>query len=481
MPKRKREDGSVEAEGAKQKSLRTLQAEAKVHHGQNLIHRAFKTAKGFERQKLGRRRKTALSKKDDKDVARIDAETEALKAGHIHNATTLKSTLDFNKAASNYLAKTLLKIKAISESPDRPSNLTLTSQSSDPAVLNVTARLCKSNPVREVLPKILSDVETALGVASKDGPKKTAASKNESRKASKIETSDVSQSDDGQVISDPRTRNGSPDSESEEDDFAGFSDGDLASDDDDDDDDEAFAAFDSRLASSSDSDDENGPPRSAFDVRALLQAHRSEDEANDFESDISDSPQPKKGTSRKQSAKEPSISLSPSASPSPPPPTIKPNASAFLPSLTMGGYISGSESAEDVDEPVKKNRRGQRARQAIWEKKFGKEAKHVKDGGKDGGKGGRNEGWDAKRGATEGGRGGRGGKFGRGGRGGGMSSGRGAAGSGANGVAVGKSKAGEKHRDDDGPLHPSWIAAKKRKEEKDKMAMPFQGKKITFD
>lgn len=329
-----------------------------------------------------------------------------------------------------------------------------------------------------MLPKILSDVETALDVASKDGPKKTAASKNESRKASKIETSDVSQSDDGQVISDPRTRNGSADSESEEDDFAGFSDGDLASDDDDDD--EAFAAFDSRLASSSESDDEDGPPRSAFDVRALLQAHGSEDEANDSESDISDSPQPKKGKSRKQSTKELSISPSPSASPSPSP-TIKPKASAFLPSLTMGGYISGSESAEDVDEPVKKNRRGQRARQAIWEKKFGKEAKHVKDGGKDSGKGGRNEGWDAKRGATEGGRGGRGSKFGRGGRGGGMSSGRGAAGSGANGVAVGKSKAGEKHRDDDGPLHPSWIAAKKRKEEKDKMAMPFQGKKITFD
>lgn len=371
----------------------------------------------------------------------------------------------------------MLKIKAISESPDRPSNLTLTSQSSDPAVLNVIARLCKSNPVREVLPGILNDVETALGVSSKAGPKKTAAGKNESRKASKVETSDVSQSDDEQVIIDPRTRNGPADSESEEDDFAGFSDGDLASDDDDD---EAFAAFDSCLASSSDSDDEDGPPRSAFDVRALLQAHGSEDEANDSESDISDSPQPKKGTSRKQSTKEPSISPSPSASPSPPP-TIKPNASAFLPSLTMGGYISGSESAEDVDEPVKKNRRGQRARQAIWEKKFGKEAKHVKDGGKDGGKRGRNEGWDAKRGATEGGRGGRGGRFGRGGRGGGMSSGREAAGSGANGVAVGKSKAGEKHRDDDGPLHPSWIAAKKRKEEKDKMAMPFQGKKITFD
>jgi hypothetical protein len=44
----------------------------------------------------------------------------------------------------------------------------------------------------------------------------------------------------------------------------------------------------------------------------------------------------------------------------------------------MGGYISGSESASDVDVAPsdRKNRRGQRARQAIWEKKYGEGAKH---------------------------------------------------------------------------------------------------------
>jgi len=30
-----------------------------------------------------------------------------------------------------------------------------------------------------------------------------------------------------------------------------------------------------------------------------------------------------------------------------------------------------------IDKPERKNRRGQRARQAIWEKKFGSRAKHV--------------------------------------------------------------------------------------------------------
>ncbi|KAK9452999.1 Bud-site selection protein [Dipodascopsis uninucleata] len=55
-----------------------------------------------------------------------------------------------------------------------------------------------------------------------------------------------------------------------------------------------------------------------------------------------------------------------------------------LPSL-HGGYLSGSEDddiedddvARDAVAPARKNRRGQRARQKLWEKKYGKEAKHL--------------------------------------------------------------------------------------------------------
>lgn len=59
--------------------MRQHRVEAKIENGHKLLNRAFRTAKGFERQKLGRRRKTAISKSDAKDVARIDAETEAIK------------------------------------------------------------------------------------------------------------------------------------------------------------------------------------------------------------------------------------------------------------------------------------------------------------------------------------------------------------------------------------------------------------------
>ena len=84
MPKRKREQdqgegrdtGSGEAQG---KNFRLQRVEHKLDHGQKLVSRAFKTAKGFERQKLSRRRKTACDKGDAKDVTRIDDEIEAIK------------------------------------------------------------------------------------------------------------------------------------------------------------------------------------------------------------------------------------------------------------------------------------------------------------------------------------------------------------------------------------------------------------------
>jgi len=140
----------------------------------------------------------------------------------------------------------------------------------------------------------------------------------------------------------------------------------------------------------------------------------------------------------------------------------------------MGGYWSGSESeAEDFEDgPPKKNRRGQRARQAIAEKKFGKSAKHLQNQDK-AGKNDRNAGWDAKRGATDrtgprGVRGApRGGRFERPGQDRGV----------RNDAAEPPKK---KHRDDQGSLHPSWEAAKKAKEAK-KVTAAFEGKKISFD
>lgn len=151
--------------------------------------------------------------------------------------------------------------------------------------------------------------------------------------------------------------------------------------------------------------------------------------------------------------------------------------------------MSGDESASSLDEKPRKNRRGQRARQKIAEAKYGKAAKHIE-------KNERKQGWDAKRGAvsSEGARPGnrrdrraaeRGMKA-RGGRGP-VISGENAAPlgkrRGEGGVPADGAKKGPK-KDDTGPLHPSWAAAKAAKESK-KLKIDLGGakaaKKITFD
>ena len=153
-------------------------------------------------------------------------------------------------------------------------------------------------------------------------------------------------------------------------------------------------------------------------------------------------------------------------------------ATTFLPSLTLGGYYSNSESAASDPGSAagnlkrRKNRMGQQARRQLWEKKFGIKAHHVK-------KQDRDQGWDARKGAQGGDKRGLRGR-GRGGRGGGRRNERrralGKGPSGANSDPVGN-RPGKKEAD--GPLHPSWEAAKRMKE--DKKSVAFEGKKIVFD
>lgn len=168
------------------------------------------------------------------------------------------------------------------------------------------------------------------------------------------------------------------------------------------------------------------------------------------------------------------------------------SSSTFLPSLSMGGYWSGSESEpeDDIEEVApRKNRRGQRARQQIWEMKFGQKAKHLQSMQKIGK--GRGDGWDAKRGAQA--------ADDRGGwRGGGSSrstvqsngGGRFASGGNATAVAPRKGTASGAATTADGgqkpvgngkglgEMHPSWLAAKKAKQEKQTAA--FAGSRVTF-
>lgn len=369
-----------------------------------------------------------------------------------------RQKLNYQATAERYLYKQLSKTKRIAENPifkefGEAKNVSMQGPKS-PAESNIIARLFKSNPVTNAVKTILTEIRKLLGVEDVPAGKqdktkaKDAITKEEAEKpARKRKEESVSGSEsgnDGKRVSRAEAMDISGDDESGVEDFS---------------------EFDARLAPGSGSEGE--------------ESDEDEDDGNDdrVADDISDS----------VFSRSPSPDFSAEESDSSPPPKKTKASKApvqtttFLPSLMNGGYWSGSEEEATDDEaaaaagpPKRKNRMGQQARRALWEKKFGDKANHVL-AEQQNQKRNRDNGWDTKRGATGAAGGARGGRGGRGGYGSEPArpqnrSERRAAGD----FSTHKNKAPE----DTGPLHPSWEAKKKQKEQ---AAAVFSGKKVTFD
>ena len=351
----------------------------------------------------------------------------------------------------------MAKIKAVAASPELPEEvLELKPLSSDAAVLNVHGRLCNSNPVKDAMPSALADIQRGLGIKVEEG---------KGTKKQRLRAKDYAKADANEELRDPRrpqeklaaaaTARNTDSTASEDEDAGGvmLNGGEESED--------SFARYQGRLGSSDD-DDASDVGSDVGDLERQLAAEGIRQSKSGSQKPTQTAYDPAADLSLSEDEASESQSPEPQKAPAP-------KKSSFLPSLTMGGYISGSgsEPESDVDVAPKKNRRGQRARQALWEKKFGQKAKHLQNTK-------RNEGWDPKRGATDVNDrpGKKGGKF-KDKRVGGKST----------SVASKSShgaEAAKKHRDDKGPIHPSWEAAKKAKEKKESNAA-FAGKKITFD
>lgn len=313
------------------------------------------------------------------------------------------------------------------------------------AEANILARLFKSTPVQKEIPGIMAGIRKLLRVDDMPGGKQKETSKKETTSKKKA-TKDADESGSESETANTKSRRGEQVSHTDDMEISG-SDG---SDDEDD------SRFDARLAPGSDSeaDSESGDGH--------------EEAADDISDSISRSPSPSFSAENSPPPKK-AKAIKGSAAPV--------QSTTFLPSLMAGGYWSGSEEATDEEadaQPKRKNRMGQQARRALWEKKFGAGANHVKQEQIAAKYGGRDNGWDTKRGATDGGRG-RGGK--RGGFGGGFGRGnrQGDSGPHSGGQRSVKPKGPPK---DEGPLHPSWEAKRKAKEQ---APATFAGKKVTFD
>jgi hypothetical protein len=335
------------------------------------------------------------------------------------------------------------------------------------AVANVTARMYNTKPVKEAMQLIMSSIYTVLGISNP-----VVATRNNAAEVEDIAQRDVTgandmearekkNSEDPDDISGPQNANSGEDEDGQEHPWEGFESGSGS---DVDSESDEFSRYDVLIGGSSDEDtaedlNHTKTTRPSLDTKTLKRSNSPSISVSQSSRSSSPPPRPKKSSKQSQ-------------------PTSTKPSSTFLPTL-MGGYWSGSETATDDEEVApapRKNRRGQQARRAIWEKKYGVKAKHlqgqapIKNRDKD---------WDSKRGAQ--GTADRGPRRGRGGsRGGGAVFGRNTARStGENAVPVKPRARGMGRKDDTGPLHPSWEAAKKAKEAKKPVA--FEGKKVVFD
>ncbi|KAI9800934.1 MAG: hypothetical protein M1833_003071 [Piccolia ochrophora] len=425
MPKRKRDPSESHAPTPDQ---RKRELEKKMVHGKKRLNHALKLAKAFERQKLGKRITKAKGEQDQPEsVARLEREVEALKS------------LNLPVMAEAHLYKSLAKAKDIAASPLFVDEIqqrlpTLGVEQLDQAKSNVTARLYNSKHVKENVQQTLSNVRLVLGLNSKsvEGTNTVRAKDGQaSRQASKPKES--GENIRNRSVSVGERPSPSPSNAMEPDSQTGTPVDPAIPED------EEPIGQRPGLASPSD-----------VDVPSGYSSSRSVDAPGSSSDPRSTSPEPRKSSKAKR----------------------KPVAdSTFLPSLMMGGYFSGSESAEEVDDIAeRKNRMGQRARQQLWERKFGQRANHVT-------KAARDQGWDAKLGAladtTRS-------KTRRGQSGASRSGGPERPWFGSNSERVDKKPSKSRpEKESEGPLHPSWEAAKKAKEQE--KGTNFQGKKVVFD
>ncbi|KAF2675803.1 Bud-site selection protein [Lentithecium fluviatile CBS 122367] len=445
MLKRKRDEprespsASPKASADHALSRRKKLCSQRIEAAQKPLVAALRLAAGFERQKFSRRKKTAKQTNDAKGAARLDAEYAWLKK------------LDLNKLAAQHLRKVICKVKSLRESEVLPGGAKIVEKGEqNPALLNVQARLFKADAVRKVVDKAIDDLKEIVRVAPTKEPPAEAKQEDRASKSKKAKLVEVP--------------------------------AEIASEEDSD----MFAAFDARIAAPSSGEDESEdsltdglrPPSvedsesdGEYDLEEASESEGEEAEALTFHNFDSEGDEDSSQSSAPDNSDAESGSGSDEASI--PLPKAKRKLlelgrtakSTFVPALSHAAYYSGSESeASDLDADLapRKNRRGQRARQKIWEAKYGDKAEHVK-------KQERDKGWDAKRGAVDDTRGRRGEK--------GASRGRGPERTGENATPLGPPK--KTKRDDTGPLHPSWLAAKAAKEKK--IDAKPQGKKVVFD
>ncbi|KAH9891636.1 Bud-site selection protein [Cubamyces lactineus] len=465
----------------------------KLHHGLHEVRKAAKKAEAFEIRKLVKRLKTARGEKPKKGNVKTDDPAE------LERQLDVLKHIDHEPFANTALRTKILKDRMLSENEDvkaalaeKLSNNLVQPQAPGSSAAKVHGRLLSSKIIADVVHTVVDSLKAILdpslakpkaksqepeleleGDESEEDEDEEIDAERGSTKGKKVRLAAVDESgDEGEEASDGEDAMDDAGWESgtvdENDDGAGWESGTV------DDDEPRHMASDDEDESE---DDEN-------------EGEQDDSEDGDEDSDSADEQPPRK-VKALPAAKEPKGKSKAVGA-----------ESTFLPSLSVG-FTRGDSDASDLSDAdaeaaaadlPRKNRRGQRARRAIWEKKYGKNANHVKKQRESAAQGQQRQ-WNNGKGSKGPAReGGSGGKPGQGppprGRGGPHGQ-RGSAG-GSGGFApppadkgwpkkqgAGADRQQDKKKDDK-PLHPSWEAKRKLKEKLNPSIVPAQGKKIKF-
>ncbi|RPD62443.1 Bud-site selection protein [Lentinus tigrinus ALCF2SS1-7] len=445
----------------------------KLHHGLHEVRKAAKKAAAFELRKLVKRLKQARAQdakgkpvKGD-DPAEMERQLEVLKHA------------DPEQFANTALKTKILKDKLLAQNDDVQAALAdklsanlVAPQESGSSAAKVHGRLLSSKILAEAVHAVVDTLREVLDPS-------LAKDKAKAKKGAEEEADDDESADEEDVVGRPgkgkkaRLAEESEREEHEEEDEEGS---DLGVDD---------AGWESgTVDGGEDASWESGTVDGGDDgVIGSSDEDEDEDDENgeDESADESSDEPPKakvKATAKDTKSKSKATS----------------GESTFLPSLSVG-FTRGDSDASDISDgeadAPRKNRRGQRARRAIWEKKYGRNANHVKEHQAE---------QDSRRQRRDGPRGGGGGGSGNaGGPGKPQWQARGSGGApprhGAQklfvapqrtdggwagrtaGASANPKTGGSK---EEKALHPSWEAKRKLKEKMNPGIVLAQGKKIKF-
>ncbi|WWD08801.1 hypothetical protein V865_006914 [Kwoniella europaea PYCC6329] len=344
------------ATGPEIRGVDVEQATKRIPQALKSLHPTFKQAKTFETRRLIKKIKFLRTKPDTKaEVTDLEGQLKILHDIQLHplaQSHLLVKLRKYPHFKATSLPKSILDLLTIQETTSTSTSSTAGS------VAKVENRLCSSKNVAEAVKGVVSWIVGEEGAKLVHHVKKENKAISAHKGARKIEEeSDGAESDEDVIEGGQEMVVGSAsENEGEESEDEGLAQQDYAAD-------EAGWESGSIGGEPDESDEEEEEDISDENAIPIPPSKKSKP---------TPAPQqPKEKPSRAEKLPKGDIT-----------------SSMFLPSLAAG-FTRGDEGDSDPDDDLdpngvigkntkeRKNRRGQRARQAIWEKKYGKGAKHV--------------------------------------------------------------------------------------------------------